>query len=158
MPPPLLIDLRPIDLDAVCLTQEQIYELLPHGAEFRVLDGVCHIDQPSLSIVGFCDIRPNAWWSKGHLPGRPILPGVLMLEMGAQLGAVLAKLSGNYEGFIGYGGVEGCKFREAVIPPARLYLLSVGKEHRPRRIVSAVQGVIEGRMVFEATVTGVMMR
>jgi 3-hydroxymyristoyl/3-hydroxydecanoyl-(acyl carrier protein) dehydratase len=81
------------------------------------------------------------------------LPGVLMLEMAAQSCAVLAKTLGS-DAFIGFGGVESCKFRETVVPPARLYILGVGVEHRARRIISDVQGVVGHRLIFEARVTG----
>ncbi len=157
MPPPLLFDLAGVDHSVVCLSRDQIYTLLPHRHEFMVLSGVCHLNQESLHILAFSDIAAGDWWCRGHVPDRSILPGVLMLEMGAQTSAVLAKLTGRYDAFIGYGGVDQCKFREAVFPPARLYLLSVGLEHRPRRIVSAVQGVIDDRIIFEATVTGLVM-
>jgi 3-hydroxymyristoyl/3-hydroxydecanoyl-(acyl carrier protein) dehydratase len=60
--------------------------------------------------------------------------------------------------FIGFGGVEGCKFREVVVPPARLYLLVAGIEHRSRRIKAACQGVVDGKLVFEATTSGMVIR
>jgi 3-hydroxyacyl-[acyl-carrier-protein] dehydratase len=69
----------------------------------------------------------------------------------------LAKLSGRYDAFIGFGGVDQCKFREAVFPPARLFLLAASLEQRPRRIVSAVQGVIDDRIIFEATLVGLII-
>lgn len=158
MPPPLLIDLVNIDASKVVLTHEQIYELLPHRHEFALLSGVCHIDEERKQIVSFYDVKPDAWWVKGHVPGRPILPGVLMLEMAAQTAAVLAKYSGGFEGFIAYGGVTDCRFREPAIPPARLFILSSDRETRPRRIVSDTQGIIDGRLIFEAQVTGMPMR
>ncbi|HEX9785851.1 MAG TPA: hypothetical protein VGA56_24375, partial [Opitutaceae bacterium] len=63
-----------------------------------------------------------------------------------------------HDEFIGFGGVDDCKFREAVKPPARLYLLCRALDYRPRRILSATQGVIDGRLVFEATITGLTLR
>jgi len=157
MPPPLLLDLNQIDLNQVLLTQDQVYQHLPHAYEFRLLGGVCHIDLERLHIVGFADLRADDWWCRGHVPGRPLLPGVLMVEMGAQLSAVLAHVrTGNRE-FIGFGGIEKCKFREPVFPPARLYILAVGQDHRSRRIVSTTQGVSGGHLIFEATVIGLTM-
>jgi 3-hydroxyacyl-[acyl-carrier-protein] dehydratase len=158
MPPPLLIDLAEVDLERVELTREQIYKHLPHRFEFELLDGVCLVDGPGQRIVSYADISPDAWWVRGHVPGRPLLPGVMTLEMAAQTSAVLAKQLNDDDSFIGFGGVEGCKFRETVTPPARLYLLCVGIEYRSRRIVSATQGVSDGRLVFEAKITGLTIR
>ncbi len=154
MPPPLLIDLEQIDLDRVCLTKDEIYQRLPHRFEFRVLDGVCMIDPQGQRIVAYADIGPDDWWVRGHVPDRPLLPGVVMLEMAAQACAVLAKTLGS-DAFIGFGGVENCKFRETVAPPARLYILGVGVEHRARRIISDTQGVMNHKLIFEARVRGV---
>jgi len=158
MPPPLLIDLGKIDLRRVCLTQEQIYEYLPHRFEFMLLDGVCHIAVEAGRIVAFRDINPDDWWFRGHVPGRPLLPGVLMLEMAAQTSAVLAKIKGGHDDFIAFGGVARCKFRDTVVAPARLHILCVGTEQRSRRIISDTQGVVDGRLIFEAQITGLRMR
>lgn len=157
MPPPLLIDLQQLDLDRVCLTKEEIYKRLPHRFEFRLLDGVCMVDLERQRIVAYADIRSEDWWVRGHVPNRPLLPGVLMLEMAAHASAVLAKIQGN-DTFIGFGGVDNCKFRETVVPPARLYIIGVGVDYRPRRIVSDTQGVMDGKLVFEARITGLTIR
>ncbi|MHC4697980.1 MAG: 3-hydroxyacyl-ACP dehydratase FabZ family protein [Planctomycetota bacterium] len=158
MPPPLLIDLNKVDLGKTHLTQEQIYELLPQRYEFMLLEGICHLDEDARAIIGYRDIRADDWWFRGHVPGRPLLPGVLMLEMGAQSSALMARLFGGSQSFIAFGGVDNCKFREAVAPGTRLYFLCVAAEIRPRRIISEVQGVVEGRLIFEARITGLIMR
>ena len=156
MPPPMLIDLSTVDLGQTVLSKEEIYRNLPHRFEFQVLDGVCLVDRDGSRVVAYADIGASDWWVRGHVPGRPLLPGVLMLEMAAQTCAVLAKLLGT-ESFIGFGGVENCKFRETIVPPARLYLLGAGVEYRSRRIISDTQGVVDGRLIFEARITGLTM-
>lgn len=157
MPPPLLADLNSIDLEEVVLSQKQIYEYLPHRHEFMLLSGVCHIDREKRLIIGYSDIGVDDWWTRGHVPGRVLLPGVLMLEMVGQLSAVLAKMLNVSSGFIGFGGVDECKFREVISPPCRLYLLCLGTEYRPRRVLSQCQGVCNERLVFEARLTGLVL-
>ena len=157
MPPPLLIDLQKVDLSRTCLTQEQIYELLPQRHEFMLLEGVCHVDYESKQIVAYRDVRPQDWWFRGHVPGRPLLPGVLMLEMAAQLSVVFVKLTSTAGGFVGFGGIDQCKFRGAVVPPCRLYVLSMAREIRTRKISSDTQCVVDGKLVFEARITGMTM-
>ncbi|MBI1826428.1 MAG: beta-hydroxyacyl-ACP dehydratase [Planctomycetes bacterium] len=156
MPPPLLLDLNDVDLKKTILDKSAIYERLPHGYEFQILDGVNYVDLERRRIVAFVEVRNDAWWARGHLPGRPLLPGVLMLEMAAQASAVLAHLVG-ITAFFGYGGVDDCKFREAVVPPVRLHILCEGMDYRPRRIIANTQGVIDGRLAFEARVTGLQL-
>jgi 3-hydroxyacyl-[acyl-carrier-protein] dehydratase len=158
MPPSTLIDLQTVDLDQILFTREQIYERLPHRFEFMLLSGVCMLDRKGKRLVAYADISLDDWWVRGHVPDRPVLPGVVMLEMAAHATAVGAKLMAAPEGFIGLGGVDECKFREPVVPPARIYLLCVGEVYRQRRVVSKTQGVVGGRIVFEAKVTGFTLR
>lgn len=158
MPPPLLVDLDQMNTDSVFLSKEQIYEHLPHAHEFQLLDTICHFDCNTQSMVARIQIPSDAWWIRGHVPGRPLLPGVLMLEMAAQTSAILAKEITPIEAFIGFGGVDDCKFRESVVPPAELFILCVAREQRSRRIVSDTQGVVNGKMVFEARITGMIMK
>lgn len=158
MPPPLLFDLDDVDLGHVELTRGQIYDLLPHRREFMLLGGVCLLDRANRRLVAFADVNSGDWWVPGHIPERTLLPGALMLEMAGQASAIAARRLADLEGFMGFGGVDDCKFRETVVPPARLYLLCQGDEYRPRRIVSRTQGVLNGRLVFEAKITGVPIR
>jgi 3-hydroxyacyl-[acyl-carrier-protein] dehydratase len=154
----LLFNLAEVDLQQVCLDQAQIYEHLPQRHEFMLLQTVCHVDTERRRLVCFRDIEADGWWFRGHVPGRPLLPGVVMLEMAAQASALLAKLVMGYEEFLVFGGVDNGKFRETVKPGARLYVLAVSRDIRPRRVVSDVQGVVEGKLIFEASVTGMMAR
>ena len=158
MPPPLLFDIAQVEADRYLFSREQIYEMLPHRHEFMLLDGVCMVDRETKCVAAYADITSESWWVRGHVPGRPLLPGVLMLEMAAQTSAIAAQLLGDYTDFIGFGGVDECKFRDSVVPPARLYLLCKGTEFRPRRIVSDTQGVANGKLVFEARITGLTLR
>ncbi len=157
MPPPLLFSLDGVDLDHVELDREAIYRILPQRREFMVLDGICMVNADRMQMVAFAEIRADAWWVEGHLPSRPLLPGVLMLEMAGQACAVATNVIAGYSGFTGFGGVDDCKFRGSVVPPARLYVLCECGDYRRRRVVCNAQGICNGKQVFEATVTGVAM-
>jgi 3-hydroxyacyl-[acyl-carrier-protein] dehydratase len=154
MPPPLLFDPKQLDLSGVAITKEQIYEVLPHRYEFSLLDGISYLDAQTRRCVGFKDVRSDEWWTKGHIPGRPLLPGVLMIEAAAQLASYFTSFILKDNRFWGFGGVDQVKFRDAVTPPSRLYLIGVGTDIRPRRLVCQVQGLVDETMVFEATLTG----
>jgi 3-hydroxyacyl-[acyl-carrier-protein] dehydratase len=89
------------------------------------------------------------------MPEYPLLPGVLMLETAAQLccfynGVVLDRLPG----FFGFGGVDRARFRGTVLPGQRLIVLGKAKVSTPNRSVFETQGLVDGKIVFEATIMG----
>jgi len=149
-----LIDLSTIDLNKLIVSKEQIYQYLPHRYEFMQVDGIIHIDPERQEAVGLREVRTDEFWVRGHIPGRPIMPGVLMLETAAQLASYLSYRVRPDDRFMGFGGLENVKFRGAVVPPARMYILIKGVEIRPRRTVCDTQGIVDGKLVFEARVTG----
>lgn len=157
MPPPLLFDLTGIDLNQVVITKDEIRQANPQRYEFEQLDGIVWYDLEKRAMVGLRDIRPDEWWCRGHLPGRPLFPGVLMIEAAAQLVGYVSKWVLRDPRFFGFGGVDKVKFREAVVPPARMYILGKGVEVRTRRTVCDVQGIVNDRLVFEGQITGVPM-
>lgn len=157
MPPPLLADPGQIDLDRVIYSREEIYRILPQQFEFKQLDAICHYDREARVFAARRDVRLDEWWVRGHVPGHPIFPGVLMLESAAQLSAFTCKYVDGYQGMIGFGGVDDCKFRAAVIPPATLLLLCHEVENRSRRIVCRTQALCAGTLIFEATITGLAL-
>jgi len=92
---------------------------------------------------------------RGHIPGRPLMPGVIQIEAAAQLLSFFVKHVYKEEGFVGFGGIERAKFRAAIEPGCRLYLLGHITEARPgRRYVCDVQGVVSETLAFEATIAG----
>ncbi len=158
MPPPFLLDIGSIDLDRVVQTREQIYGCLPHRFEFMLLDGLLYSDVETGVAVAYRDIRADEFWVRGHLPGRPLFPGILMIEAAAHLAAYVAMNFKGFEGrFLGLGGVNKAKFRHAVVPGDRMLYLVEPQEVNPRRITCAAQGVVDGKIVFEAEIRGMPM-
>ena len=155
----MVVDLSGIDLAGCALDQEGVRAINPQRYEMEHLDGVIWYDADRRELVGFKEVREDEFWVRGHIPGRPLLPGVLMIEAAAQLASVGYKLfsSPEDERFVGFGGVTDVKFRRAVTPPARLLLLGKCTELRSRRAVFETQGVVEGGIVFEATIIGMPM-
>ena len=105
MPPSLLFDIAGIDLERVVADQEAIRRFNPQRGDMEHLNGINWFD-PKGKIVGYKDCRPDEFWVPGHIPGRPLLPGVLMIESAAQLASYFVKAVLHWEGFIGFGGVE----------------------------------------------------
>jgi 3-hydroxyacyl-[acyl-carrier-protein] dehydratase len=157
MPPQFLFDLSKIDLEHIEFDQEAIRALNPQRGDMEHLNGVIWTDSQAGNILGFKDVREDEFWVPGHIPGRPLLPGVIMIEAAAQVAAFYTKKYVGWTGFIGFGGVEECKFRAQVTPPARMYILGHLEWERHRRIGCRVQGVVKGQLVFEATIVGTQM-
>jgi 3-hydroxyacyl-[acyl-carrier-protein] dehydratase len=135
--------------------KERIREIIPQRFEMEHLDGVGYLDQEAGLIAGWKDVTDDEFWVRGHLPGRPLLPGVVMLEALAQLTSVCAQLALPDMGFVGFGGIDACKFRVAVTPGQRLVLLARNLEMRRRRAIFDTQGWVDGSLAVEARITGV---
>lgn len=148
------VDLSTIDLSQVVADHDAIYRVLPHRYEFAQLDAIVVFDVVNNIAIARRDVRADEFWVRGHIPGRPILPGVLMIESAAQLASyVTAKLE-NTDRFIGFARVDNVSFRGAVAPPATLYFIMKMVEHRSRRVVGDAQAIMDGKLIFEGRITG----
>lgn len=154
MPPPAILDPATLDLSQVVADREEILRVNPHRHEFALLDAIVYCDPENSIFAGYHDIRPDAWWVRGHIPGRPLFPGVLMIETAAQLASYLSHRTLGLKGFIGFVGVDRVKFRGTITPPARFLVVGRGKSLKPRRIICDTQGFVDNTMVFEAEITG----
>src|SRR3954454_7987601 len=134
MPPKYLFDISTVNLDAVLFTQEQVRAANPQRGDMEQLNGITWARPEDGLIIGFKDVRDDEFWVPGHIPGRPLLPGVIMIEAGAQLASFYTRKFEKWEGFVGFGGLEDCKFRLPVTPGQRLYLLGQKVWERHRRI------------------------
>jgi 3-hydroxyacyl-[acyl-carrier-protein] dehydratase len=157
MPPQALFDISTIDLSRVLFDQEAIRRHNPQRGDMEHLNAVIWADTERHRVLGYKDVRHDEFWVPGHLPNRPLLPGVLMIEAGAQLASFYSKQFLGYKGFIGFGGVDEVKFRAPVVPGTRLYLLLERIHERHRRIQCRGQGLVDGTIVFEALITGTEM-
>jgi 3-hydroxyacyl-[acyl-carrier-protein] dehydratase len=154
----LLADVARLDLSQVIADHGKIYSLLQHAGRFALLDAVVYRDPEQGLIVGYKDVRADDWWAPDHVPGRPIFPGALMVETGAQLSSYdfLLRQEGEQR-FIGFGGLNDTRFRGLVEPGVRMHFVS--KLHRARSTMFTyfVQGLVDGNLVFETEVLGVAL-
>ncbi len=159
MPPPLLFDLSQIDLKANPLfDKEAIGEVNPQRFEMQQLDGILWYDKEKCLILGYKDVREDEFWTRGHIPGRPLMPGVIMIEAAAQMLSFFLKRIYEEKGFIGFAGIDAAKFRSIIEPGQRLYLLGHITKYKHRKntthVTTSVQGVVDDTMVFEAVISG----
>lgn len=157
MPPQFITDLSTIDLDTVIHDAEEIRQYNPQRGDMEHLNGIVHAHIPTSLIIGFKDVRADEFWVPGHIPGRPLLPGVIMIEAAAQLASFFTRRYLGWTGFVGFGGLEDCKFRTQVVPGVRMLILCQKIWERHRRVACRVQGVVQGNLAFEATIIGAQL-
>ncbi len=150
----LLFDLSKIDLNQVAMVGPQVDRYLPQTGPMRMLDQVVWLDLPAMEGVGLKRVRDDEFWVPHHIPGRPLLPGVLMIEAAAQLCSLVQTIGANVQGFLGFTRCDETVFRGQVVPGDSLYILAKQVERNRRRFVSRAQGVVNGKLVFETLITG----
>ena len=155
MPPPLLFDLSQIDLTGKPIFDRgAIGRVNPQQFEMRQLDGILWYDKKKFLILGYKDVTKDEFWVRGHIPSRPLMPAVIMVEAAAQLSSFFVKQIYELGGFIGFASIDSAKFRAIVEPGQRLYLLGHITKFKRRKYTCSVQGVVDDTMVFEAVVSG----
>lgn len=102
--------------------KEQIMEIIPHRDPFLLIDEVEELEV-GRRVVATKFISPDSFWFRGHFPGHPVTPGVLIIEMLAQAGAVCALSMPENQGKIAFfAGIDKAKFRRQVLPGDTLRL------------------------------------
>lgn len=102
------------------LDREQIKTIIPHREPMLLIDGVEELI-PGEHGRGWLDVTADMFWCAGHFPGNPVMPGVLIVESMAQLGAVVMLSHDSYRGKTAYfGGIKNARFRRKVFPGDRL--------------------------------------
>jgi 3-hydroxyacyl-[acyl-carrier-protein] dehydratase len=155
MPPPAFADLSKFDLDHLEYGPEEVRKRNPHRFEMELLSGVVAYRPDEDLIIGVVETSPDDFWVRGHIPGRPLFPGVLMVEASAQLCSFYWRsVFTDHEKFFGFAGIEDTRFRGTVNPGDRLILVGKSIDVRPRRAIFDTQGYIGDEMVFETRVKG----
>lgn len=133
---------------------EQIQALLPHRYPFALVDRI--IDYvPGKQAVGLKNVTFNEPHFQGHFPGRPIMPGVLIVEAMAQVGGIVLTQMPGVNGLCMFAGIDKVRFRRPVVPGDQLVittkLLSVrGLKFGKMQAKAEVEGqlVCEGTLMF----------
>ncbi|MBC1260632.1 3-hydroxyacyl-ACP dehydratase FabZ [Synechococcus sp. BSF8S] len=137
------------------LTSEQILNLLPHRYPFALVDRVIEYEQGKRAVA-LKNVTLNEPQFQGHFPGRPLMPGVLIVEAMAQVGGlIVTQMPELPKGLFVFAGIDGVRFRRPVVPGDQLLisceLLSLKRKRFGKvRAEATVEGdlVCSGELMF----------
>ena len=156
MPPVVLVDPATIDTSRVLVNREGLRQGNPQRFEMEQLTAIVLLDLSQNLIIGYKDVGPDEFWVRGHVPGYPLMPGVLICEAAAQLASYFCyAIKAVQDGFLGFGGMEDVRFRGQVRPGDRLVLVSKAAKLNRRQTIFESQGFVDNNMVFHGRIIGV---
>ena len=137
----------------------RIMQLLPHRPPFLLIDRIIDMDA-DLSGTGIKNVTMNEPFFVGHFPGRPVMPGVLIIEAMAQTaGALVVNHKGSQvEGSLVYFmTIDGARFRKPVVPGDTLHLTVRRTQQRSRVWRYEGKARVEGKLVAEAEISAMLI-
>ncbi len=153
----LLVDPAALDLTRVIADLEEIRRYNPQRFEMEQLTAIVLEDPRQQLCVGYKDVTPDEFWVRGHMPGKPLMPGVIICEAAAQLSSYFVQ---KYDlmgcDMIGLGGLEEVRFRGMVRPGDRLIIAAkLLKVRRGAMIVCTFQAYVGENLVCEGKIKGI---
>ena len=145
-----------VELETIAV--ERIMELIPHRYPMLLVDRLTDIKRGE-SAVGVKCVTMNENFFQGHFPGKPVMPGVLIVEAMAQSAAALVMLSmedEEGEKLAYFMSIEGAKFRKPVVPGDRLEMHITKERSRGPVWRFKGEGMVNGKLVAEATFTAMI--
>ncbi len=135
------------------LNKEQIKEIIPQREPFLMIDEVEEY-KPGESATAYKYVNEEEWYFKGHFPGNPIMPGVLITESLAQTGAIaILSVEENKGKNALFGGVDKMKFKKMVVPGDKLKLeVKIIKQKGPIGIGEAI-ATVDDKVVAKGELT-----
>lgn len=156
MPPVVHFDPAALDLNNILADREGIRRYNSQRYEMEQVDAIVLDDVAKGMVAGYKDIREDDFWVRGHMPGYPLMPGVIMCEVAAQVSSYFIIKNKLLEcDFMGFGGMENVRFRNAVHVGDRLVVISTMIKLHRRQVITSAQGFVNNSMVFNAEIIGV---
>jgi 3-hydroxyacyl-[acyl-carrier-protein] dehydratase len=157
VPKPLILDFSEYDVHKVIADIDEIRRYNPQRYEMEQLTAICFEDRDRAICVGYKDLGPDEFWARGHMPGMPLMPGVIMCEAAAQLASFYARKFNLMEGLVGFGGLEEVRFRGVVRPGDRFVIVSRLLKLRRSIMTCEFQCFVNQGVVCEGILKGVAL-
>jgi 3-hydroxyacyl-[acyl-carrier-protein] dehydratase len=138
---------------ALPLDRAGIEAILPHREPFLLIDEVLEL-VPGERVVALKRVREDEWYLRGHFPGRPVMPGVLIVEAMAQTGAVAVLSEEENRGRIAlFAGIDDTRFKRIVEPGDELQLECTLEQVRGPIGKGRARATVDGQLAARATLT-----
>jgi 3-hydroxyacyl-[acyl-carrier-protein] dehydratase len=138
---------------ALPLDRAAIEAILPHREPFLLIDEVLELE-PGERVVARKRVREDEWYLRGHFPGRPVMPGVLIVEAMAQTGAVAVLSEEENRGRIAlFAGIDDTRFKRIVEPGDELELECTLEQVRGPVGKGRARATVGGQLAARGTLT-----
>jgi 3-hydroxyacyl-[acyl-carrier-protein] dehydratase len=153
----MILEFSEFDPNRVIADLDEIRRYNLQRYEMEQLTAICHVDPERKICAGVKDITLDEFWVRGHMPKAPLMPGVIICEVAAQLASYFTQ---KYDllgaKVVGFGGLEEVKFRGGVLPGDRLIMVvQLLKVRRGAMIVCRFEGFVKEQMVVEGMLKGI---
>jgi 3-hydroxyacyl-[acyl-carrier-protein] dehydratase len=153
---PLILDPSEYDLNHIVADIEDIRRYNRQRYEMEQLTAVVFEDAQRCVCVGYKDLTPNEFWVRGHMPGIPLMPGVVMIEAAAQLASYYTQKYKLMDApIIGFGGLKDVRFRGVVRPGDRFVVVAKLLKVRSAMLTCEFQCLVRDNLVCEGVLMGI---
>jgi 3-hydroxyacyl-[acyl-carrier-protein] dehydratase len=155
----LILDFSEYSLDNVIADAETIRRYNPQRFEMEQLTAICFEDPSRGLCVGYKEITADEFWCRGHMPGLPLMPGVIMCEAAAQLSSYyIHRYKLMQADVVGFGGLEDVRFRGVVRPGDRFVIVSHLLKVRRSIMTCEFQCFVKQNLVCGGILKGVALQ